>query len=270
MSAPERLPALFIPHGGGPCFFMPPPYGPLWDRMATYLRGLAASLSARPRAVLVISGHWETERPTVNAGRHPPLLFDYYGFPEHTYRLTYPAPGTPDLAARAQALLASAGIPSAAEAERGFDHGVFVPFLLIYPDADLPVVQLSLRRDLDPAAHLAIGRALAPLREEGVLIVGSGMSYHNLRHFRADEPRSNAAAARFDAWLTETVETQDPAARAARLIAWEAAPDARECHPEAEHLLPLMVAAGAAGSDQGRRNYSDRIMGKAISGFRFG
>src|SRR6185437_8502008 len=139
--------------------------------------------------------------------------------------------------------LASAGIASDEDAERGFDHGVFVPFLLAFPEATIPVVQLSLRTDLDPAAHLAIGRALAPLREQGVLIVGSGMSYHNLRYFRADEPRSNAASEHFDAWLTETVEAADPALRERRLIAWAEAPDARACHPESEHLLPLMVAA---------------------------
>ena len=169
--------------------------------MAAYLRGIAASIGQRPTAILVISGHWEEAQPTVHVGRNPPLLFDYYGFPEHTYRLSYPAPGSPELAKRVRDLLAAAGIDSGEEAERGLDHGVFVPFLLVYPEADIPVVQLSLRQDLDPAAHLAIGRALAPLRDEGVLIVGSGMSFHNLRAFGSTDPRVIEAAQRFDDWL---------------------------------------------------------------------
>ncbi|HEV8389565.1 MAG TPA: class III extradiol ring-cleavage dioxygenase, partial [Dongiaceae bacterium] len=150
--SPQRLPTLFIPHGGGPCFFMEEGIGPkgTWDRMAAYLRGLGDAIGQKPKAILVISGHWEEAQPTVHVGRNPPLLFDYHGFPEHTYRLTYPAPGSPELAGRVRALLGEAGIASGEEAERGLDHGVFVPFLLIYPQAEIPVVQLSLRQDLDP------------------------------------------------------------------------------------------------------------------------
>jgi aromatic ring-opening dioxygenase catalytic subunit (LigB family) len=268
----ERLPTLFIPHGGGPCFFMEEGIGPkgIWDRMAAYLRGIAASIGQRPKAILVISGHWEEARPTVHVGRNPQLLFDYYGFPEHTYRLSYPAPGSPELARRVRDLLAAAGIDSGEEAERGLDHGVFVPFLLIYPQADIPVVQLSLQQDLDSAAHLAIGRALASLRDEGVLIVGSGMSFHNLRYFGSTDPRVIDAAQRFDAWLTTAVEAPDEEKRTSALESWSASPDALLCHPRAEHLAPLFVVAGAARGDRGRRAYSDRIIGKAVSGFQFG
>jgi aromatic ring-opening dioxygenase catalytic subunit (LigB family) len=268
----RRLPTLFIPHGGGPCFFMDWPVGPkdTWDRMAAYLRGIGGAVGVRPKAVLVISAHWEEDRPTVTAGGAPALIFDYYGFPEHTYRLRYPAPGSPELAARVRALLAAAGIESGEDAARGFDHGVFIPFLLIYPEADLPIVQLSLRSGLDPAAHLEIGRALAPLRDEGVLIVGSGMSYHNLRAFMAADARAGAASERFDAWLSEAVEDADPGARNRKLAAWAEAPAALDCHPRSEHLAPLFVAAGAAGADRGRRTYSDRVLGKAVSGFQFG
>ena len=270
--ATHRLPALYIPHGGGPCFFMdPPPNAPhLWDGMAAYLRGIAASVGTRPKAILVISAHWEAVRPTVNSGAQPGMLFDYYGFPEHTYRLAYPAPGSPVLAARVRSLLGHAGIPADEDATRGYDHGVFVPFLLMYPDADVPVVQLSLQAGLDPAAHLAIGRALAPLRDEGVLIVGSGMSYHNLRAFFAPDPQVMQGSERFDAALTRAVEAVDPAARDAQLVAWKQLPDALVCHPRAEHLLPLMVAAGAGAADQGRRTYNDRVFGKAVSAFQFG
>ena len=143
----SRLPTLYIPHGGGPCFFMDPSPGlptDMWDRMAAYLRGIAATLPTRPRALLVISAHWETRQLTVNAAEQSPLLFDYYGFPEHTYQLTYPVAGSPELAARVRALLSAAGIGSAEERQRGLDHGVFVPFKLIYPEADIPLVQLSL------------------------------------------------------------------------------------------------------------------------------
>jgi aromatic ring-opening dioxygenase catalytic subunit (LigB family) len=267
-----RLPTLFIPHGGGPCFFMEPVGGSkdMWDKMAGYLRGLASEIGQRPEAILVISGHWETERPTVNSSVRPPLLFDYYNFPEHTYRLTYPAPGSPALAGKVRELLAGAGFDSDEDDKRGLDHGVFVPFLLIYPEAQTPIVQLSLQRDLDPQTHLAIGRALAPLRDEGVLIVGSGMSFHNLRVLRLDDHDIAEAAQRFDDWLAGTVAMSDPKARDKALIGWEEAPFARLCHPQEEHLLPLMVAAGAAGNDRGRRTYSDRIWSKALSGFQFG
>ena len=267
-----RLPTLFIPHGGGPCFFMdPPPNDPhAWDAMAAYLRGVAASLPAKPRAILVISAHWEMPRPTVMTAARPSMLFDYYGFPEHTYKLEYPAPGSPELASRVRALLAGAGIASDEDSARGYDHGVFVPFLLMFPEADIPVVQLSLRADLDPAAHVAIGRALAPLRDEGVLIVGSGMSYHNLRRFWSTDVADVEAARAFDAWLAESVEPADAASREARLVAWADAPGARAAHPRSEHLLPLMVVAGAGGGDGGRRTYTDRVFGKAVSGFQFG
>lgn len=267
---PQRLPTLFIPHGGGPCFFMDPPEGAphLWDKMADYLRGLAGEVGQRPRALLIISGHWEAARPTLNVAARPGMLFDYYGFPEHTYRLTYPAPGAPDLAERVRALLDASGIASETDASRGFDHGVFIPMLLSFPEADIPVLQLSLQENLDPTEHLAIGVALAPLRDEGVLIVGSGMSYHNLRRLGGSDGNHESEA--FDAWLTETATDPDPASRAAKLAAWEEAPGARDAHPREEHLLPLMVAAGAAGADTGRRTYADHLGGKALSGFQFG
>ena len=153
--------------------------------------------------------------PTVNKNPAPSLLFDYYGFPEHTYRLTYPVPGSPTVAARVRELLSDAHIPSAEEERRGLDHGIFIPFKLIYPEAQVPIVQLSLVEHLDPAAHLAVGRALRPLRDEGVLIAGSGMSFHNLRTFFADDPRASKPAEDFDAWLNDAV--MDSASRAEKL-----------------------------------------------------
>ncbi|PPC77123.1 dioxygenase [Pokkaliibacter plantistimulans] len=271
-SSTTPMPTIFIPHGGGPCFFMEPPFGPkdMWDKMGNYLRSIVADLPRRPKAVLAVSAHWECPRPTVMTSPAPSMLFDYYGFPEHTYRLEYPAPGSPELAARVQQLLADAGIASDSDHERGFDHGVFVPFLLMLPDADIPVVQLSLQRGLDPKQHLLIGKALASLRDEDVLIVGSGLSYHNLRHFFADIYQMDPAAQAFDNWLNDTVCHPNPVERNQRLINWSAAPGSRSCHPREEHLLPLMVAAGAADADPGSRPYNDHVMGKAVSGFQFG
>ncbi len=271
MSA-HRLPALFIPHGGGPCFFMEPPPGfppDLWGNLAAYLRGIPADIGQRPRAVLVISGHWECAVPTVLNAEHHTLLFDYYGFPGHTYRLTYPASGSTAVAARVRELLAQADIHSEEEHERGLDHGVFVPFKLIYPEADVPIVQLSLKNNLDAAEHLAIGRALAPLRDEGVLIVGSGNSYHNLREFFSTGAAAGEASALFDAWLGAAVEASS-AQRERLLSNWQEAPAARECHPRCEHLIPLMVAAGAAGGDAGKITYREQMFGKMFSGVQFG
>jgi aromatic ring-opening dioxygenase catalytic subunit (LigB family) len=264
----KRLPTLFIPHGGGPCFFMDPPANDphMWDGLAAYLRGIEGSLSIRPKAVLVISGHWEMPQPTVNIAERPKLLFDYYGFPEHTYRLKYPVAGAPDLEPRVRSLLSDAGLPLGVESKRGLDHGVFVPFMLIFPRADVPIMQLSLLHSLDPAAHLAMGRALAPLRERGILIVGSGMSYHNLAAMFSG--RGADVAASFDAWLQEAVK--DPKTRDAKLTAWRSAPGGRESHPREEHLIPLMVAAGAADGDPGVHSFGESIAGKAISGFQFG
>lgn len=270
VASPVLVPSLYIPHGGGPCFFMAPPPGRegLWDRMASYLRGLDAEIGVRPAAVLVVSAHWEAARPTVNANPAPSMWFDYYGFPEHTYRLSYPAPGAPGLAARVRGLLQAAGIESDVEHQRGFDHGVFVPFMLVYPDADVPIVELSLCNSLYPVEHVAIGRALSALRDEGVLIVGSGMSYHNLRAMQRGE--GGEVSEVFDAWLTRAVEDPDPVRRAQSIVHWERAPGARDCHPEAEHLAPLFVVLGAAADDPGRRTYADKLGPFALSGFQFG
>jgi aromatic ring-opening dioxygenase catalytic subunit (LigB family) len=241
----------------------------MWHGMEAYLRGIPAAISVRPKAILVISAHWECTEPTVLASEKYELLYDYYGFPEHTYRLTYPASGSPELGSRIQELLAQAGISTQQEHQRGLDHGVFIPFKLIYPDADVPIVQLSLRHDLDPAAHLAIGHALTPLRYEGVLIVGSGLSYHNLREFFSPTPASNQASVQFDAWLNNAISAA-PEEREKLLTCWETAPGARACHPRSEHLIPLMVVAGAAGTDSGKVSYNELLLGKAVSGIQFG
>jgi len=264
-----RQPTMYLPHGGGPCFFMEWTMGPAdtWDRMAEFLRGIEGSLPEKPKALLVISAHWEEKVPTVMSATAPPLLFDYSGFPKHTYELTWPAPGSPTLAARVVELLGKAGIESQQNDSRGFDHGVFVPLKVAFPEAQIPTVQLSLRASLDPAEHLAMGRALAPLRDEGVLIIGSGMSYHNMRGFMSGT--GNADSKRFDEWLSATV-TKASRERDGLLQEWTRAPAARASHPREEHLIPLMVAAGAAGEDRGARVFSDTPMQVAVSAVRFG
>ncbi len=235
--------------------------------MARYLSGLDASLPATPKALLVISAHWESPLPTVISSTQPPLLYDYSGFPPDTYALTWPAPGSPSLATRVQTLLGAAGIQSATDSTRGFDHGVFIPLKLAYPQAQLPTVQLSLRAGLDPAEHLAMGRALAALRDEGVLIVGSGMSYHNMRGFNSGPAGDDSK--RFDHWLRQVAAEPQPA-RDAQLTGWATAPAARACHPREEHLLPLMVTAGAAGADRGTAAFSGEVLGVQVTAVHFG
>jgi aromatic ring-opening dioxygenase catalytic subunit (LigB family) len=264
-----KQPTIYLPHGGGPCFFMDWTMGPkdTWDRTAAWLRSIGGSLPETPASMLVVSAHWEETLPTVTASEKPTLLYDYSGFPKHTYELTWPAPASPDLSKRVRSLLEGAGIPSQEDDRRGFDHGVFVPLKVAFPEPTVPVVQLSLRRGLDPAEHIAIGRALAPLRDEGVLILGSGMSYHNMRGFMTDAGREQST--HFAEWLAKTI-AEDPPARDRDLTKWTEAPDARACHPREEHLLPLMVVAGAAGDDRGREVFRDNVMGVDVAAVRFG
>lgn len=264
----ERLPVVYLPHGGGPWPFVDVGFGDRGelDALASYLRSVSAITPSRPRALLVISAHWEERVPTVMTSPAPPMLYDYYGFPPASYQITWPAPGDPALAQRVRALLSSAGIESAEDARRGFDHGTFVPLKLAFPAADVPTVQLSLVQGLDPRAHLAIGRALAPLRDEGVLIVGSGMSYHNLRAFG---PRAAPISEAFDAWMRQAC-VAPRAEREARLGAWASAPAARAAHPREEHLIPLMVVAGAAGDDHADVAFDGTLMGLRLSAIHFG
>lgn len=242
--------------------------------LTAFLRRVAGTLP-RPKAILMATAHWESHRVMVSTSTQPPMLYDYYGFPPEAYQLSYPAPGSPEVAARVLELLREGGIPAEADAKRGFDHGTFVPLMLAFPDADIPVVQMSLHESLDPRAHLAVGRALAPLRDEGVLIVGSGMSFHNMGAFRKAGFGMNGpvpplkASQDFDRWLQEAVTQASGDARGQLLEKWASAPGARESHPREEHLIPLMVAAGAAGDSAGHANFSDAIMGATISGFVF-
>lgn len=264
----SRMPLTYLPHGGGPWPFVELglPRREIED-LSQYLRGVAAFPKTAPKSILCISAHWEKSTLSVMNGKNPPLFFDYYGFPPESYELKWPAPGAPDLAARTSELLKGAGWDVNSDSDRGYDHGLFVPLMLTYPEAHIPTTQLSLRKGLDPAEHLAIGRALAPLRDEGVFIIGSGMSYHNMRAFA--DPHAGQDGEIFDAWLREAAVAPREK-RDAALTKWAEAPSARAVHPREEHLIPLMVIAGAAGDDRGSLAWSGTYMGKRISAFHYG
>jgi aromatic ring-opening dioxygenase catalytic subunit (LigB family) len=273
----SKLPTIFIPHGGGPCFFMDWDPPDTWERMAEYLRSVPGDIgSPAPKALVVVSGHWEEPVVTIQNNPSPTLLYDYQGFPRSTYEIKFPASGAPKVSARVAELLSAADIAWKYDHERGFDHGVFIPLKVAFPQADIPIVQVSLLASLDAAEHIRIGRALAPLRDEGVLIVGSGMTYHNMRTLMASMRRggtngdADEGSQRFDDWLEEVLTKATPKVRATALAAWDKAPAARAAHPREEHLLPLHVVVGAAGNDPGRRTLKDVVMGAVESAFRFG
>ncbi len=260
------MPVVFVPHGGGPM----PLLGDASHRELTaFMQSLAQDLPT-PKAILVISAHWEESIAHVSSAANPPMLFDYYGFPPESYEFRYPAPGHPPLAEAIAQLLHANNIPVTLDSQRGYDHGTFVPLLLSYPRADIPVVQLSLLASLDPAAHIALGNAIAPLREQGVLIIGSGMSFHNMRAFFSPSPTVKTKSDNFDQWLLETLtgDALDYSQRAERLKNWASAPDARFCHPREEHLLPLHVCFGAAkASLSAQHNFGGYLLGTRVSGF---
>lgn len=262
------LPCFFISHGGGPWPWMSGQREGPYARLTASLQQMASSLPTPPRAILMVSAHWEAPAFTLQAHPQPPMIYDYYGFPEHTYQIRYPAAGSPELARLAAGLLQAAGLPTALDGQRGYDHGAYTPLAVAWPDAGIPVVQLSLLEGLDPQQHLQAGRALAPLREQGILLIGSGLSYHNLHRFG---PAARQPSAVFDQWLQQCMSL--PAIRRSQtLLHWTQAPAARLAHPREEHLLPLMVIAGAAEQEAARLIYHEaRFMGGvSVSSFQLG
>ncbi|TKB48335.1 dioxygenase [Ferrimonas sediminicola] len=237
--------SFFLSHGGGP---MPLLGDPSHRQMVERLQAIAEEM-ATPSAIVMVSAHWESDRPAITAAARPPLIYDYYGFPDAAYRLQYPAPGAPQLAGEIHARLQQAGLSPELDEHRGFDHGMFIPLSLLFPDAEIPVVQLSLNHNLDPAEHIEMGRALRGLGDGRVLVIGSGFSFHNMRAFFAKEQREgNRANAAFEHWLIETCTSPalSESERRERLLRWDQAPAARYCHPREEHLLPLMVCYGVS------------------------
>ena len=244
-NASKRAEVLFVSHGGGP---LPLLGDPGHAEMVTCLQDIRTRLR-RPSAILVISAHWEETIPTITFAPQPPLIYDYYGFPAESYSIQYPAPGEPALAQAVYTALTGAGIDAARDDSRGFDHGLFVPLKILFPQADIPCVQLSLKDNLSAQEHLAIGAALRGLEWDNLLVIGSGFSFHNMRAFFAPETAESRNLNRaFEEWLHETCTSEElgEEERAQRLVQWQQAPGARFCHPREEHLLPLHVCCGLA------------------------
>jgi 4,5-DOPA dioxygenase extradiol len=255
---------VYFSHGGGPL----PILGDASHKaMVDFMTQLPSQLQ-KPDAILVISAHWEESAATLIGAQNPPMFYDYYGFPDQAYEITYPAPGNPELANRITGLLTKNNIPARIDPQRGFDHGLFIPLKLMYPEADIPCLQLSLIRGLNPAAHIALGKALRALKNENILVVGSGFSFHNMRAFAwqgigAPDPANDL----FQNWLIEACTGPiSQSEREQRLIAWEQAPSARYCHPREEHLLPLHVCFGIADKPA-KLIFDDQILGKRSVAF---
>ena len=264
----SRMPTYFISHGGGPWPWVPDMRKAFEALEESFIR-LPRELPERPKAVLMISGHWEEDDAfTVMHSAAPPMMYDYFNFPPHTYEVTYPAPGAPALAERIADLIETAGLPTRLDDERGFDHGTFVPMAILWPKADMPLVQVSMRANYSPEEHLELGRALAPLRDEGVLIIGSGLSYHNLSDFG---PGARVPSEAFDRWLNDALALPS-IDRTAEVLNWEGAPHARQCHAREDHLVPLFSALGAAEGDIAIRTYHETMIrgGVTASSWRFG
>lgn len=257
---------LYISHGGGP---LPLLGEASHEAMVEFLQALPASLH-RPEAIVVISAHWEEKEATVLASPKPPMLYDYYGFPPEAYTFSYPATGNPTLAHNIENLLKTVGIATHTDTQRGFDHGAFIPLLLMYSDADIPLIQLSLIRGLDAGAHLALGSALSALLEENILVIGSGFSFHNMQEFSfAEGSFQDYKNEAFQNWLIEictgSMSSQE---RERQLLLWERAPYARYCHPREEHLLPLLVCVAMAQAPA-KVIFDNYILGKRSLAFQW-
>ncbi len=264
-------PVLYIPHGGGPLPLMGDSHH---GKLVSFLEHIPTTFE-KPSAILIISAHWESTHATVTIGQNPSLIYDYYGFPEETYQYKYPAPGDPKLAKQVISLLEKNGIETSFNDKRGFDHGMFVPLKLMYPEADIPCIQLSLVKGLNPESHIKIGQALKALRKENVLILGSGMSFHNLPEIMSfsDNPNDKKNTA-FDDWLKDTLtnenlnnENLNKEEKQSRLIHWKSAPFAEYCHPREEHLIPLHVCYGAGENSQAKLVFNDLIINKRCSAY---
>lgn len=250
---------VYFSHGGGP---LPILGEPSHKAMVDFMIHLPSQLT-KPDAILVISAHWEESAATLLGANNPPMFYDYYGFPEQAYKITYPASGNPELADRIASLLQKNSIPARIDPKRGFDHGLFIPLKLMYPEANIPALQLSLLRGLNPAAHIALGKALRELMNENILVIGSGFSFHNqIAFFGQAFGAPDNANEDFQNWLIETCTGKiSQKEREQRLIEWEKAPSARYCHPREEHLLPLHVCFGLSDGPA-KVIFDDQILGK--------
>lgn len=264
-SSSHKAQVVYFSHGAGP---LPLIGDPAHRMMNEFMTSLPEKLH-KPDAIVVISAHWEEKVPTLLGAKSPKMLYDYYGFPQETYEISYPAPGNPELAKEIENLLKAQGIKAAIDTERGFDHGLFIPLMMIYPDADIPAIQLSLTNGLDPLSHIKLGRALKELLSKNILVIGSGFSFHNMMAFNLgsteeiDDPQNNA----FQEWLIDVCTAEmDCSLREEKLINWQTAPGAQYCHPREEHLLPLHLCTAMTGK-KAELIFDDFIAGKRAVAF---
>ena len=259
----QKLPTLFLSHGSPMHAINAGAAGDVWAALAKQL--------PQPKAVLMVTAHWDTNLPMFSGNAKPSMIYDFGGFPDALFKISYPAPGAPDIAAKAQALLKTAGITASIDGCRGLDHGTWVPLLKMYPNADVPIVQLSVQSLMNPRHHFDVGRALTPLTKEGVLIVGSGHLTHNLRDWMMMRGHTAHApyAQKFQSWVFDRLAANDIDSLSRYR---EVAPDAMRAHPTEEHFLPLFVALGAAGDDAKVERVFDGFEGNALAmdAYRFG
>jgi len=271
---PSRLPTFYLSHGGGPWPYMTGQHRRVHQKLEASLKDLPGQIGVKPKAILMVSGHWEERDFAVTSNAHPPMVYDFGGFPREMYEIRYSAPGSPELAEHVHSLIQQAGLATHLDPQRGFDHGTYSILAVTYPEADIPVIQVSIRADYDPEAHLKLGRAIAPLGDEGVLVIGSGSSYHDLQAFFYPNAKKNPKedSARFDSWLKQTLVDSTPEERSKRLLEWENAPSARAAQPQEDHLIPLHVAVGAAEDEPGAVIYQQNdFFGQiSMSSYRFG
>lgn len=259
------LRALYLSHGGGP---LPLLDDPLHTEMVEVLIEIAQSI-ARPSAIVLVSAHWEQPAFTLTSGQKPQQVYDYYGFPDESYEIEYRPDGFPELATEIYQRISASGLPAVLDEKRGFDHGLFVPLKIMYPDADIPCIQLSLNSSLDPTAHIEVGRQLSYLKDKNVLVIGSGFSFHNIKaFFTQPDDVSTRMNTEFDDWLSDTCMNSglSEEERVNRLVHWSDAPHARYCHPREEHLIPLHTCYGVAGEAAGN-HYSLNILNRKASMF---
>jgi 4,5-DOPA dioxygenase extradiol len=258
-----RYPAVFVNHGGGPM-----PLLGKQQNLVKHMKDLVKNYlpPEKPKAIVVFSAHWESDPVKITSSSNPKMLYDYYGFPPESYEYEYPAPGSIELAQRIHGLLTTQGIDSELDNERGFDHGVFVPLMIMYPDADIPVVCVSLHSSLAPEINIGIGQALKPLRDDGILVLGSGYTFHNLKSFFNPSSESYQASSEFNEWLKQTMSRNDVLDR---LAEWESAPGARLAHPREEHLIPLFMTAATGGMPQLIFDVEAKTGDHAVSGYLF-
>lgn len=260
----QKAQIIYFSHGGGP---LPILKDPSHDKMIAFMENLPKIIN-KPDSIIVFSAHWEEDVVTIQSGNEPDIMYDYYGFPDEAYTLKYPCKGDSELAIRIADLFKDSGIKFRLDEKRPYDHGSYIPLKMMYPDADIPVIQISLNHNLDPLTHLNIGKALRPLLDENILIIGSGFSFHNMRRFdwtgkEIDDPLNNEFQ---DKLIEICCGEMDEEIKWEYFAEWDKLPGARYCHPREEHLLPLLVCAGLS-INVGTKVFDDYILGKRATAF---